>query len=784
MSIQFWLLDINSEIRNGSPEVWLWGIDDTNRRVLLIDRSFLPYFYAVVSPSENPEQVLERIRDLGKEFPLIRDLELLDRKFFGKQVKVIKVTCTDPDSIVTYSKKLKRVPGVENCLEDSIRYIMRYLIDKEVRPCRWHQADVEEIEDISGIIADNIYVIRSALKYIERAELPAFRVLGFAMIEYSRTGTPKPEKDPIVILSASTNKGNGIQILADKDENAIMQGFISYVKENDPDVIVGYGTNQRDWPYLLTRARKLGLRLSLGRVNGEPHTSMYGHISITGRANVDLSDFSDELTSVKIRTLENVADALNVFRLKDRTIIEETDLAEYWEDSKKRIALKKYSLENLSSIMGLANPTMEYATELSALVGLPLDNIGVTAAGFRVEWVLIREAQHFGELVPEHREYPYFTYEGGMVLKPKPGVHENVAALDFKSMYPNIMISKNISPDTYLDPKEGDYQGAFTVTPEVGHRFRSEPPGFYKEVLTRLIRVRDDIREKLKTLSKDSVEYRLFDARQRAVKVITNATYGYAGWLGARWYVKPVAEATAAWGRYSIRSTIELADKLGLDVIYGDTDSIFVSHDSMKVGLLSKRVREQLGLEIKPDKIYIRILFTEAKKRYCGLFPDGHLDIVGLEVIRGDWAEVAKNVQEGVLGILLREQSPEKAVDYVQRYVSELLSRRVAFKDLIIWKTLAKPVGEYAVKAAHVEVAKMLMKQGWSFTLGDKIGYVVTVGRGKLYEKARPHSMVSYDEVDLDYYVENQILPAALRILEQFGVSKDSLTKPLQNREA
>jgi len=79
------------------------------------------------------------------------------------------------------------------------------------------------------------------------------------------------------------------------------------------------------------------------------------------------------------------------------------------------------------------------------------------------------------------------------------------------------------------------------------------------------------------------------------------------------------------------------------------------------------------------------------------------------------------------------------------------------------------------VRAAHVEVAKTLMKEGWSLTIGDKVGYVITIGEGKLYERARTYALASYNDIDLDYYIENQILPATLRILEQFGITKKDL---------
>jgi DNA polymerase I len=273
----------------------------------------------------------------------------------------------------------------------------------------------------------------------------------------------------------------------------------------------------------------------------------------------------------------------------------------------------------------------------------------------------------------------------------------------------------------------------------------------------------------------NSVEYRVLDARQKAVKVITNASYGYAGWIGARWYNKPVAEAATAWGRYTIMTAIKMAEETGLKVVYGDTDSIFIEQEPQKIQKLSMEIGEKLGLEIKPDKVYTRIFFTEAKKRYAGLLPDGELDIVGLEVIRGDWAIVAKKAQEKVLEIVLREQSPKKAARYVQQFIDELRQKKVPYRDLIIWKTLTKPIEEYEIKASHVEAAKMLKDKGWELTVGDKVGYVVVVGTGRLYERIKPYTFASYGEVDMEYYVTKQVVPAAARVLESFGITEEQL---------
>jgi len=766
-------------VKNHQPEIWLWGIDSEGRRVLIIDKSFTTYFYVLPEEGEDAEKLADRIRKVCANLPYITGVEVVDRKYFGKPVKAIKIYCQDPDIMPEYIKVISKVKGISSFLEDDIRYSMRYMIDNNIVPCGWHEVEVEECPNVLNVQVDKVLIAKSTPRYLsEMIDIPKLRILGFSMICYSPKGSPKPEKNPIVIISAITNTGEEKQFIAEKteDDRKIINDFMNFIRNFDPDIIVGFETNRRDIPYLVARAKANGLSLVIDRAGAEPHTSTYGHVSITGRANVDLFDYADEFPEVKVKTLENIADYLGVMKIEERVLIEDFEYAQYWDDPSKRPELLKFLMDNTRCIMGITEAILDFAIQLSSLVGLPLDHVGTAAVGFRVEWFLIRHAYHMGELVPKKIERAYTPYAGALVLEPNPGIHENIAVLDFKSMYPNIMISYNVSPDTYIPPGEPEID-AF-IAPEVNHRFRKEPPGFYREVLAKLIKARDHVREELKRVDRGTIKYRILDARQKAIKVITNATYGYAGWIGARWYIKPVAEAVTAWGRHIIMSTIKAAKNIGLEVIYGDTDSIFVRNDPEKIERLSKIIEEKFGLEIKPDKVYTRVLFTEAKKRYCGLMPDGKLDIVGLEVVRGDWANVAKHIQEKVLEIILKEQTVRRAVDYVRKYIINLREKKIPYRDLIIWKTLTKSPEEYEVKAPHVEAAKSLQKEGWTLTVGDKVGYVITVGSGKLHERAKPYLLASYDEIDIEYYVTNQIVPAALRILSLFGIKENDLLPP------
>jgi DNA polymerase, archaea type len=340
-------------------------------------------------------------------------------------------------------------------------------------------------------------------------------------------------------------------------------------------------------------------------------------------------------------------------------------------------------------------------------------------------------------------------------------------------MYPSLMIKYNISPDTLVTGREKE-DDIFEV-PEVNHRFRKNPSGFYRIVLTKLMEARKATKTELKRTARSDLRYPLLKAREKAIKVMTNAVYGYAGWAGARWYSKEVAESAAALGRETINRAISLAKSLGLTVFYGDTDSLFVNYEEKLVKRFQSEIDRQLGLEINLSEVYERILFTEAKKKYAGLRTDGQIDVVGLEAVRGDWSNLAREVQNTVLKMVLEDANPSRATAYVQDLTRNLKSKNLPLSSFIIWKTLTKPVEGYEVNAPHVEAAKKMAKDGWPVTAGDKVGFIITKKPGKLFQKAEPHYKVTVEDVDYDYYVRNQIVPAAARILEILGVSEDQL---------
>ncbi|MFH0897373.1 MAG: 3'-5' exonuclease [Candidatus Bathyarchaeota archaeon] len=223
------------------------------------------------------------------------------------------------------SASLRDIRGVKMSLEEDIRYSSRYLIDNDVNPCGKHEIDVEKLDSkLPGIRVEEVYMTKSHPKALERAEIPPLRILSFSIICYSEKGSPKPERIPVVIISTATNEGKGKQFVAeDADDKGVIEAFTKFIQDFDPDIIAGYGSNTFEWPYLHERARRLGVKLQVDRNRGEPHTSFYGHISVTGRINMDFYELADEIHQVKIKTLENIADYFGAIKERKWISIED-----------------------------------------------------------------------------------------------------------------------------------------------------------------------------------------------------------------------------------------------------------------------------------------------------------------------------------------------------------------------------------------------------------------------------------------------------------------------------
>jgi DNA polymerase I len=763
----YWIIDINHEvvIRENvkRDEMWLWTIDDKGERLVLVDGSFKPFVN--IEPSSDA-QLENFVEGLKRELVgLLDDVRIVEKRKLGRPVKVVEVVFKDSDAKEKGLERLSDFRGVSNVYNSDIRPSLLYFITRDLKPSTWIDAKIIGSLKISNVPYE-VREIRDP-RVVEVRDPPSLREMYVLAFAFRKIGTPNPDEDPIAFIAVAVDNNEPFIIDGDNDKEIIDQ-LIKLVAKIDPDLVVGWETNRWVFDYLGRRAKVNKIRLALGRNGDEPRAGVYGHVSLVGRIHIDLRDIAEGIAELKMKTLEEMAIHHGIWSGESIDLI---DLNDMWF-ANERESVKKYALKLVDVLRRLWKLYFDYTVHLSSLVGYPMDYVLKASPGHRVDGYIVYHSMKLNELIPRKIESPYEKYKGAIVFTPHPGLHSNVAVLDFASMYPHIIAKYNVSPDTLM---RSDEEGEAYVAPEVKHRFRVSPDGLYKSAILKLLEARKQIKKRIKELP-EGPERTALEAQERAIKVVANAMYGYMGWVSSRWYMKEVAEAITAWGRNTIITAAELASKrFGLKVIYGDTDSLFVEYRGEVINKLIEAIEDELGMEIKLETVYKRILFTEAKKRYAGLTINNELDLTGFEAVRGDWCDYAKRVQERVLSVLLNTGDVNYAINVAKEMLELFKSGNFTIKDVTIWKSLDKPLAEYKARAPHVSIALQLSKKGWRFKVGDKIGYVVMKGQGPIYERAVFYADADKSMIDIDYYITNQIIPVILRVLEPVGVTEDQL---------
>ena len=769
--IEAWLIDVDYVTINGNPVIRLWCKDD-NGIFIAYDSKFKPYFYVLGVEREDLEKIVVKTKREIIKPDLCEDIEV---RVLGKKFRAVKVYAKHPQHVPKLREHLSTFGEVR---EADIPFAYRYLIDKDLACMDGILIDGKEVSK-----KPRIYEIDNVRK-IERIDFPDLKLLAFDCEMLSPFGMADPERDPIIIISLKYSDDDE-EILTGKERDILLK-FVKFIKDYDPDIIVGYNQDGFDWPYIKKRSEKWKIPLDIGR-DGSNLTFRGGRPKIAGRLNIDLYDIAMRIGEIKIKKLENVAEYLGT--KIDIAEIEAKDIYRYWSANEKNKVLT-YARQDVINTYLIAKELLPMHFELSKMIRLPTDDIARMGRGRQVDWLLLGEAKKLNEIAPNPPEVAE-SYEGAFVLEPKRGLHENVVCLDFASMYPSIMVTFNISPDTV------GCENDCYVAPEVGHKFRKTPDGFFKRILLTLIIKRKKIKKEMKGIDYVDPRHKLLDIKQQTLKVLTNSFYGYMGWNIARWYCRQCAEATTAWGRHFIKRSVEIAKNLGFQVLYGDTDSIFITKSSLGINELKREVERlinrlsiELPIQIEVDEFYSSIFFVE-KKRYAGLSEDGRLIVRGLEVRRGDWCELAKKIQKVVIELILKEKDPDKAAEYVKKTISNIRSGNVNLEDIVIYKGLTKKPSKYESMQAHVKAALKAKELGIVYPVGSKVGFIVTKGTGNVGDRAYPIDLVEdFDgenfkirsksgfelkKLDKDYYIDNQVIPSVLRILERFGYSEATL---------
>jgi DNA polymerase I len=290
-------------------------------------------------------------------------------------------------------------------------------------------------------------------------------------------------------------------------------------------------------------------------------------------------------------------------------------------------------------------------------------------------------------------------------------------------------------------------------------------------------------------------EKRILNAKQLAIKDMSNSFYGYTGYIRARLYMIDVANAITAYGRENILKTKSLIEnKFDVQVAYGDTDSIFLKtklqnlDEAKSLGeQVAQYVTENLpgALELQFEKIY-RTFIILSKKRYAGWkfemidnqWKDS-IEMKGIETVRRDWCLLVPEVMQSVIEIILKEGDLQRAIEKVRSVLDDLKNNRVPLEKLTIVKGITKSVDAYEGMLPHIELAKKLrIRNPYNPPkVGDRIGFVIIRGNELLSKRAEDPEYVRTNnlQIDSDYYIHSQLFPPIERIFYSVGIEKSEV---------
>jgi DNA polymerase I len=405
-------------------------------------------------------------------------------------------------------------------------------------------------------------------------------MLSFNIEACNLNGMPKVKEDPIIMISFSSNQGfqkvfttkvsSSDSVETSPNAKELIKKYVDTIQSEDPDIILGYNSDRFDFPYLKERAGKLDVPLKLGvdgsslKIvnNGRRNASV-----IKGRIHIDLYSNMRRNLTLEHHTLKRVYKELFG---EDKIDIPGHEVYTSWNDDEKLEKLFKYSLADIMAVTKIGEKMLPLSVELTRIVGQPLFDVARMGSGKQVEWYLLRKAFEYGDMAPNKFGSYLRDVVGGHVKEPVKGLHTNIYYFDFGSLYPTIIVSKNISPDTLV----GDDVEDCHIAPEFGYKFRKTPQGFIPSVVAKLLENRIQKKAIMKE-SKDPREFQMLNFQQEALKRLTSTIYGLYNHSTFRWYSIECSEAITAWERDFLQKTMEKSEEHGFKPIYADTDGFY-----------------------------------------------------------------------------------------------------------------------------------------------------------------------------------------------------------------
>ncbi len=576
-----------------------------------------------------------------------------------------------------------------------------------------------------------------------------------------------------------------------ESEGELLAGFVALLEEIDPDVLIGWNVVNFDLRCLQRFADRAGVDLRLGR-DGQAAIWRQArdnrerfYVLVPGRAVLDGIELMRSATySFENFSLEYVAQQL----LQRGKLIDDVDqrgaeITTLFETDK--LALSRYNLEDCRLVWDIfeQEKLLDFAIERSLLTGLELDRYGGSVAA--MDFLYLPRLHRKGYVAPAIGQQQSDNISpGGYVMQSVPGIHDFVAVLDFKSLYPSIIRTFHVDPLALIeglasdDPIPGFDGGAF-----------SRNDAILPELIETLWRARDRAKQQAnKELS-------------QAIKIIMNSFYGVLGTSACRFLDTRLVSSITKRGHQIIIESKEQIEEQGYQVIYGDTDSVFVllSKDDQVLDVdeaerqastlaanlnrwWQDKLRSEYGivshLEMEYETLFTRFLMPTvrgsdagSKKRYAGMIASGRMIFKGLESVRSDWSPLAREFQQELYRRIFVGEPYE---EYVQTVVHSLRQGDYG-NELVLRKRLRRRLEQYVKNVPpHVQAARKAERireeRGLPalYDSGGWIEYLMTVNGPEPRQYRR-------SAIDYEFYIEKQLAPIADAILVFEGASLDEL---------
>ncbi len=685
--IEGWLFDVYAT--SGGMVVWL--LDGEGRAHQLRD-SLTTSFFAWGERDEL-HALCEHIRAARLPAQMKR-AERYD-VFQRATLELLEIVVSDPARVPNIVKTVTQFNPNLTYYNCDISPAQLYFYERNVFPLAPVRVEVNEQNQICAM---NAHESPWELNYA----LPPFKVMTLKL-EGDLLNPNHGVRAPLEVgLDDST------RVLVDDDPREMLLRFQELLVEYDPDIIVSAWGDSFILPRLIELARKYRVPLSLNRdaaraIQFRPARSYFSY----GR--------------IVYKTASHV-------------------LCGRWHiDRENAFLIDDYGLDG--------------TFELARITQVPVQHVARTSTGSGISAMEIATAYRNGWLIPWQKREPeawktadelIVSDKGGLVFQPVVGLHEEVAELDFVSMFPTIMEKFNVSPETVNCPCCGDAR-----VPELGYSICRKRRGLIPETLAPLIEKRVRYKQLARELAKNDPLRETYKRRVSAHKWLLVTCFGYLGYKNARFGKIEAHEAVNAYGRDALLIAKEIAELRGFRMLHAIVDSLWIHKaraSDEDYAEITRAISDATRLPIQLEGIYNWIAFLPSRQdpqmpvanRYFGVFRDGEIKMRGIEARRSDTPPFLRRAQVEMIGVLAtaknRAEFLERARD-VLRMTLDLLDKlhagQIPFRDLVISQHLSRDPKAYKTNHLNAVVAKELLGRGVQLAAGETIRYVITEYRAR-----------------------------------------------------